>query len=153
MTKYTPEQLQTLIDNKDAAIRNMDRLIETVERLEGEIERLKKENDDLLAIATALAKHDEQDKGPKPMDNKYNGWTNYETWLVNLWIGDLLQQDADEGIAITGEYIRDLVDTFAEPAFKAIGNYGLIVDLLNGAIGAANYYEIARHYEVNESEE
>ena len=20
-------------------------------------------------------------------DKKYNGWTNYETWCVNLWIG------------------------------------------------------------------
>lgn len=22
----------------------------------------------------------------KPMDTKYNGWTNYETWCVNLWL-------------------------------------------------------------------
>ena len=22
------------------------------------------------------------------MGEKYNGWTNYETWLVNLWLGN-----------------------------------------------------------------
>ena len=28
----------------------------------------------------------------KMEDKKYNGWTNYETWLVNLWI------DNDEAV-------------------------------------------------------
>ena len=40
-------------------------------------------------------------------DKGYNGWTNYETWLVNLWI------DNDQG---TQEYWLDKAKDFAECA-------------------------------------
>ena len=72
----------------------------------------------------------------------YNGWTNKETWLVNLWLGDMLQCDLEDGIEITPDYIESLVDEMTPD----IDN-GLISDLLNCAIGSADYYEIAKHYE------
>ena len=40
-------------------------------------------------------------------DTKYNGWTNYETWCVNLWI------DNDEG---TQEMVREQVAEVVENA-------------------------------------
>jgi hypothetical protein len=28
---------------------------------------------------------------------EYNGWTNYETWLVNLWYGDVFTDMQNDG--------------------------------------------------------
>lgn len=72
----------------------------------------------------------------------YNGWNNKETWLVNLWLGDMLQCDLEDGIEITPDYIETLVDEMATD----IDN-GLISDLLNCALGSIDYHEIAKHYE------
>ena len=73
---------------------------------------------------------------------QYNGWNNKETWLVNLWLGDMLQCDLEDGIDITPDYIETLVDEMT----TNIDN-GLINDLLNCALGSIDYYEIAKHYE------
>ena len=76
----------------------------------------------------------------------FNGWTNKETWLVNLWIGDMLQAEFEEGEEISPDYIESLVDEMASAAMENDAN-GLITDLLNCAIGEINYHEIASHYE------
>lgn len=76
----------------------------------------------------------------------YNGWTNKETWLVNLWLGDYLADMQDEGHSVTHDYIRDLVDDLCQ------AQAGLMSDLLNCALGEINYREIAEYY-VTETEE
>ena len=35
----------------------------------------------------------------------YNGWSNKETWLVQLWLGDVLDADKEEGATITPDHI------------------------------------------------
>ena len=48
-------------------------------------------------------------------DTTYNGWTNYETWNVSLWIGN------DEGlydIARLCETYSDFVDTLEGCSFN-----------------------------------
>lgn len=74
---------------------------------------------------------------------KFNGWNNKETWLVNLWLGDMLQCDLEDGIEITPDYIESLVDEMV----TNIDN-GLISDLLTCTLGLIDYYEIAKHYEM-----
>ena len=44
----------------------------------------------------------------------YNGWTNKETWLVNLWIGDSLTMDQEAGHDITAAYIEQIVEDLIE---------------------------------------
>ena len=78
------------------------------------------------------------------MDNKYNGWTNRATWLVNLWLGDNFQMDAEEGITIDADYIRDCIDDMLEDEIHAPS--GFIQDLIGGALAEVNYYELAEHY-------
>lgn len=84
-------------------------------------------------------------------DTTYNGWSNYPTWAVNLWLGNeealyhealakasfaSTQADPRNGLAsslkfwVNDELIPDLGATF--PA-----------DLLSYAMGEVDWYEIA----------
>jgi len=78
-----------------------------------------------------------------------NGWSNKETWLVNLWIGDSLQAQLEDGLEISAGYIEELVD---EIVSESINSSGFITDMLNCALGEINYREIASHY-VNKEKE
>jgi hypothetical protein len=93
------------------------------------------------------------------MSKGYNGWTNYETWLVNLWIdnseGDqeywhdraswCLKHQAEEGDAV--HELRDtLRDEFDEKYDEQKPDSGLLADLLRAALSEVNWDEIARHY-------
>jgi len=98
----------------------------------------------------------------KTMNHKeYNGWTNYETWVVNLWM------DNEEGSyrywrEVTEEEYEGAVDgktlTKAERAKQDLAIRlkaeheesapeltGVFADLLNAAMSEVNWYEIAEH--------
>ena len=78
----------------------------------------------------------------------YNGWSNKETWLVNVWLGDDLQAHKDEGEALTTDYIEGLVDDLA--CFGPLAVTGLMSDLLSTAMGEINYWELEQHYKEDE---
>jgi len=81
----------------------------------------------------------------------FNGWTNKETWLVNLWFGDYFTELNEEGQTITEAFIRDTVDELCESETKSVeGRF--LMDLLNCALGEINYSELERHYEPVERE-
>jgi len=79
---------------------------------------------------------------------KYNGWTNKETWLVNIWLGDLLQSEKEGGTEIDADYIENLVEELLDfqTDNKSVEG-GFLVDLLNCAVGSINFHELAKHYE------
>lgn len=87
-------------------------------------------------------------------NTKYNGWTNYETWLCNLWFenfdfSDMLDmfdgcEDKDDILRIIKNYIKDYVEEVVE---ESRGNAnGFINDLISSALGEIDYYDIAEHY-------
>ena len=76
----------------------------------------------------------------------FNGWTNKETWLVNLWLGDMLAMDQEEGQEINAEYIETLVEEMASALFDGPDANGFLTDLMNCALGSINYHELAEHY-------
>ena len=81
--------------------------------------------------------------------SEYNGWTNKETWLVNLWLGDDFAQRSEEGEIITASFIQETVEEMCETETKsAEGRF--LLDLLNCALGEINYHELAQHYEPEE---
>ena len=40
-------------------------------------------------------------------EEKYNGWTNRETWLVNLWCGD--NWETPDDVQASKEFIEDTI--------------------------------------------
>jgi hypothetical protein len=76
------------------------------------------------------------------MENgKYNGWTNYATWRVNLEVFDGFDiEDFDDAYELS-EYIKNyLTDYIIETSGE-----GLARDYALAFISDVNYYEIAEH--------
>lgn len=101
--------------------------------------------------------------------NKYNGWTNYETWATNLWLGndegtwnhwlsranDLVSDaDGDEMLSdpsdakdnLARELASELESDIAGAASEALGDAGLLTDLLNSALSEVDWYVLAEHF-------
>ena len=95
----------------------------------------------------------------------YNGWTNYETWLVNLWMSN--DAGSDEHYRETAQEIYDdaqsdqhftkeeratltladrLKDEHEESQSQLTGVTGFWADLLSAAMSEVNWHEIAEHY-------
>ena len=71
-------------------------------------------------------------------DTKYNGWTNYATWRVNLEIFDGLRSDMDNE-TFTAESCQD----YAEEVVFGETEDGLVADYARAFMSAVNWHEIA----------
>jgi hypothetical protein len=101
-------------------------------------------------------------------EKTYNGWTNYETWNVNLWMGneegsyryygELAQEcydeaEADDTFTREERATLDLSDRLKdeyEEASQAILEQSKVTasvwaDLLGAALSEVNWHEIAEH--------
>lgn len=86
-------------------------------------------------------------------DRTYNGWTTYETWLVNLWItndqhlyatlhADVVDADSlFDAKEILQAWLENEYDLYIEER-----GHGLFQDLLKGALSEVNWYEIAKNW-------
>ena len=83
--------------------------------------------------------------------NKYNGWTNYETWNFNLWIRN---KESDYvyalGIAFDSKDEYELskrLEEWAEEMADDAERYahGFIKDMVSSSIKEVNFYEVATH--------
>lgn len=82
----------------------------------------------------------------------YNGWENYETWNVALWIGN--EQYTDEQARElcdgldkydAGQELKEFVESMpdVEPVLE---NASMASDLLGAALSEVNWSSIAEHY-------
>ena len=80
-------------------------------------------------------------------DKKYNGWTNYATWRVNLEIiGDIEWQDV-EIKDITVDYLKEIVDGVVFDQYRANNTItsNLVEDYASAFLSEVNYHEILEH--------
>ena len=96
------------------------------------------------------------------MEHKtYNGWTNYETWAVNLWLdGDEYlnemaqnaynEAEADQYFTKEERATLDLADSLKdyleELQEETCPVTGLFADLLNAAMSEIDYHDLAESY-------
>lgn len=62
-------------------------------------------------------------------DQRYNGWTNRETWLVNVWFNPEIQSDLD--------YAKDILEEMKEALPTVMKDF---VDL-----GSINWHELSQN--------
>lgn len=92
--------------------------------------------------------------------NEYNGWTNYETWLANIWLSndqwtvdfladtwndqlmpDAIEQELNDADLV--ELMAHLVSNTLEELTETGTGASLASDLINAALGEVNTREIA----------
>lgn len=87
-------------------------------------------------------------------DDKYNGWTNYETWAVSLWIGndqgsyeywrerasECLPDNRDDAVHNLASQLENEIEDMSP---LADADASLYSDLLSSALNEVNWYEIA----------
>ena len=81
----------------------------------------------------------------------YEGWTNYETWCVNLWISndqgsyeywDDVRQEEDDIYSLSKRLEQEHEELAGD---KLDGSKsGVFADLLSTALGNVEWYEIAK---------
>lgn len=71
------------------------------------------------------------------MSEKYNGWTNYETWRINLEMFDGGEY---------AEYTADELESIVEDTINYTTQEGFARNLALHFISKVNWQEIADHY-------
>lgn len=79
------------------------------------------------------------------MDTKYNGWTKYATWRVNLEMLDGYEHSQTDPYDLAAE-LQDYVESYLEETSE-----GLARDYALAFISDVNWYEIAEHL-INDGE-
>ena len=79
-------------------------------------------------------------------EKKYNGWTNYATWRINLEIWDGYDWENK-----TFEEVSDLTKRLEEQTDEVLTDYGenetgLALDYARAFVSDVNWYEIAQHF-------
>ena len=86
---------------------------------------------------------------------KYNGWTNYATWLCNLWFDDFDFSDDIEGLSECCDskmdllsHIEDIIKLNVEEYVDTIVDerIGFVMDLVGAAFQEIDFRDIAEHY-------
>ena len=109
---------------------------------------MEKEYKDLNAEELSIYNAGYRDSQTKSADDrKYNGWSNYETWRINLEVLDNIEEsiegDTFEDIHALSEYLEERT----EEAIEGYGEVkeGLTLSYARAFISDVNYYEIAEH--------
>ena len=75
----------------------------------------------------------------------YNGWSNYETWLVALYMGEGYTTSSNDRETMKeeiGDYLQGVVDT----------DNTFINDVINSFLGEVDWYELSKDVERIEDE-
>ena len=96
---------------------------------------------------------------------EYQGWSNYETWAVALWINndqglyemfkedvEQMRSDGSSDLAEEGSYsdivvnMADNMQGFFEEQVEGLNLEGVFADLMNRAMSEVDWREIAKDF-------
>jgi len=91
-------------------------------------------------------------------ESGYQGWENYETWLIALWLSneegiyrrwqeradELLEGQDGDAEAAKGELAEELAQSFDEEADEMIPTGTVFSDLIHAALGEVEWLEVAQ---------
>lgn len=88
------------------------------------------------------------------MPDTYNGWTNYPTWAVNLWLGNdeglynatVEMAEAYAGLDRPIIELADSMKTWVRDELAPDLGASFATDLLGYALDEVNWHEIAEHW-------
>jgi hypothetical protein len=91
----------------------------------------------------------EQSTGVNTPDTTYNGWPNYETWLVGLWLDNdehtYRHWRAEASKLSTWELGRVLETSHTDASYDLTGAVGVWADLVGAALKRVDWDYIAKH--------
>jgi hypothetical protein len=79
----------------------------------------------------------------------YNGWKNYETWAIGVWIDSY--EDSQRAFASMGQLIDKrvkLADAIKDTVLAGVPDIGanMYSDLLEVALEQVDWFELADHF-------
>ena len=88
------------------------------------------------------------------MCQKYNGWTNYQTWNVKTWLDnevgsyEMAREIArnSNGESSPRQYVADNLKELIDGANPIAGEASMFTDILQAALDDVDWYEIADAY-------
>jgi hypothetical protein len=88
-------------------------------------------------------------------DTKYNGWTNYATWRVNLKIFDGFDpfDNFSDDQASMMDWLADSLKEYAHEIIEQTSPEGLAKDYALAFMSDVNWFEIAEHMFLDYAEE
>ena len=78
-------------------------------------------------------------------DTKYNGWTNFETWKVNLELLDGVTAEDLFGRKCDAEEIKEYIWTTVTEEYPKDKSYDFAMSCVVSVLHAVNWHEIAEH--------
>jgi hypothetical protein len=87
-------------------------------------------------------------------NTEYNGWTNYETWVVALWMNNsesngyrsvLIADTKDLAKSKQISWLADALQVWVDED-KPLVNSSLYLDLINASLSKVNWREIATNF-------
>jgi hypothetical protein len=95
-------------------------------------------------------------------DKGYNGWTNWETWIINLYFGDdtewieEIAKEVDYDIYKLANFIEEYVEDYVRDTQGVLG--GIVDEFVRASLQEVDWYDLAEswmpeHEEEEEEEE
>jgi len=84
----------------------------------------------------------------------YNGWTNWETWLVNIYFGSLQDEMVESCKGDKEQVAKELEAAVLDVVQRTLGDnrsqynpeHSFVNDLLSGGLEAVNWQELAESW-------
>lgn len=97
-------------------------------------------------VSTAQSEQADKDHARRMEETKCNGWSNRETWLVNLWWSECPIEEIEADTKEEAQYAlaKQLEELFHE--LHPIEQSGLLSDLIGGAVARIDWRELAEYW-------